>query len=166
MGFTSISYKREQWRLRQFKDLPSYVYATQKPVGPSYVYIVDPEDPLKSDIKEFDLKEFDTKHPDPALQISGKVGESLRFRVLAPWGEQAHVFSLTGHRWPLEPKMSKSEQIFARFLPPGYSFDAPITGKMGGPYGIHGDSLFLDHRLPFAKAGLWGPITTEEVSSE
>ena len=98
LGFTSISYKREQWRLRQFKDLPSYVYATQKPVGPSYVYIVDPEDPLKSDIKEFDLKEFDTKHPDPALQISGKVGESLRFRVLAPWGEQAHVFSLTGHR--------------------------------------------------------------------
>jgi hypothetical protein len=103
---------------------------------------------------------YSTSHGDPGLVISGALGDPLRFRVAAPWGEQAHVFSLTGYRWPLEPQMNGSEQIFARFLAPGYSFDAPILGGFGGPFRIGGDSLFLDHRLPFAKAGLWGLIRT------
>ena len=93
----------------------------------------------------------------------------LMFRVASPWAEQVHVFSLSGHRWPLEPGFDRSEQVFSRMLPPGYSFDAPIIGGFGGPYRKEADYLFMDARMPFTMGGLWGLIRAaepEEVEDE
>jgi hypothetical protein len=103
---------------------------------------------------------------DPGLVVEGPPGLPLRFRVAAPWGEQLHVFSLSGHRWPLEPALNNSEQVFAQLLAPGYSFDVPVIGGFGGDYGITGDFLFRDARVPFTESGLWGLIRVkpEETS--
>ncbi|MGH8588995.1 MAG: hypothetical protein ACREXX_06555 [Gammaproteobacteria bacterium] len=132
-GFTSISYKLNRWSDRGAKCVPG------EPCAPSDVY--------RSAI-----------HGDPGLVITGTPGFPLMFRVAAPWGEQLHSFSLSAHRWRLEPLMQRSEQVFAHMLAPGYSFDVPVTGGFGGGYGITGDFLFRDARMPFTEAGLWGLI--------
>ncbi len=100
-------------------------------------------------------------HGDPGLVVAGAPRAPLMFRVAAPWAEQAHVFSLSGHRWPLEPGMSNSEQLFAQALTPGYAFDAPVIGGFGGEYGKTGDFLLFDARMAFTQAGLWGFIRVE-----
>lgn len=101
------------------------------------------------------------RHGDPGLVVKGAAGSPLMFRVAAPWAEQLHAFSLSGHRWPLEPGMHNPEQVFAHGLAPGYSFDVPIIGGFGGEYGKTGDFLFFDARMPFTQAGLWGFIRVE-----
>ncbi len=135
-GFTSISYKLNRWSDRGAECIPN------KDCTPSEVY--------------------SSTQGDPGLVIAGTPGLPLVFRVAAPWGEQLHSFSLSGHRWPLEPKMRKSEQVFAHMLAPGYSFDVPVIGGFGGGYGIAGDFLFRDARMPFTQAGLWGLIRVKK----
>ena len=98
---------------------------------------------------------------DPGLVVKGAAGLPLIFRVAAPWAEQVHSFSLSGHRWPLEPGMRHAEQVFAQALAPGYAFDVPVIGGFGGEYGKTGDFLFFDARIPFTQAGLWGFIRVE-----
>ncbi len=146
---TSVSYKLDPWRLRNSQEAPADVYNSKLPL----------EDP----------------HGDPGLVIAGPPGLRLTFRVAAPWGEQLHSFSLSGHRWPLEPdmhrsqqicrskpkQMCRSEEVFAHLLAPGYAFDAPVIGGFGGEYGKTGDFLFFDARMPFTQAGLWGFIRVE-----
>jgi manganese oxidase len=100
-------------------------------------------------------------HGDPGLVAAGAPGSPLRFRVAAPWAEQIHVFSLSGHRWRLEPAMNNPEQLFAHMLAPGYAFDVSVIGGFGGDDGKRGDLLFYDARMPFTQAGLWGFIRVE-----
>lgn len=136
-AFSSVNYRRNPWRDRSLLDQPSDVYSS-------------------------------ILHGDPGLLFSGAANDPLRIRVAAPWGEQPRVFALAGHRWPLEPGMHKpaegllSEMVFSRLLPPGYSFDAPVAGGFGGTFGIVGDSILLDGRLPFSMAGSWGIARTTE----
>jgi hypothetical protein len=43
-------------------------------------------------------------HGDPARPLlEAFVGDRVRLHLFVPFSEQAHVFSLEGHRWPLEP---------------------------------------------------------------
>ena len=43
-------------------------------------------------------------HGDPAAPLlEAFAGDRVRLHSLVPFSEQAHVFSLEGHRWPLEP---------------------------------------------------------------
>ncbi len=100
------------------------------------------------------------EHGDPRLVFESHDGDAVTFRVAAPWAEQMHTFALEGHRWPLDPGMTGSEQIYANILSPGYTFDAPLVGGAAGP----GDHLFQDGRLPFLEAGLWGILGVEEPS--
>ena len=87
-------------------------------------------------MKDSPSEVFDSRvHDDPRSVIEAHRGDPVTFRVAAPWGEQVHVFSIGGHRWPLEPDMDGSEQVFSRLLSPGYSFDAPLTGRTGGDHG-------------------------------
>jgi hypothetical protein len=72
-----------------------------------------------------------------------------------PWGEQAHTFRVEGHRWPMEPKLSGSEQIGYSNLVPGQAFDAPLTEGAGSGIDAIGDYLLGDGRVPFIEAGLW-----------
>jgi hypothetical protein len=100
------------------------------------------------------------RHCDPGLVVTGYRGDPLVFRVASPWGDQPHVFSVMSHRWSLEPGMNGSAQVSAHFLPPGYTFDAPIIGGFGTPYGKTGDFLFLDHEWPLLEAGVWGIVAS------
>jgi FtsP/CotA-like multicopper oxidase with cupredoxin domain len=95
-------------------------------------------------------------HGDPRLVALAHTGDPFIFRVAQPWGEQAHVFSVEGHQFPMEPNMPGSEQNYSRYLLPGYSLSAVLTNGAGGVGGGTGDYLFLDHRQPFLEAGLWG----------
>ena len=43
-------------------------------------------------------------HGDPATPvIEAFAGDPVKMHVLAPFSEQAHVFTIEGHQWPLEP---------------------------------------------------------------
>ncbi|MFP6858270.1 MAG: multicopper oxidase domain-containing protein [Roseibacillus sp.] len=104
------------------------------------------------------------EHGDPRLVFEAHTGDPVTFRVAAPWAEQMHTFAMEGHRWPLDPGMVGSEQIYANILAPGYSFDAPLVDGAGGGAPGAGDHLFQDGRLPFLEAGLWGILAVEEPS--
>ena len=109
---------------------------------------------------------FDSeKHGDPRLVFQAHQGDPVVFRVAAPWAEQMHVFAMEGHRWPQEPGMVGSEQMFSRILAPGYSFEAPLIGGAGGDNLSVGEFLFQDHRHPFTEAGLWGIFNVLEEGS-
>jgi hypothetical protein len=93
---------------------------------------------------------------DPRTLAQAFPGDRFRFHVAQAWGEQPHVFSVDGHRWPLEPFMPGAEQVSAKSLVPGEAFTADLTGGAGAGQGNVGDHLFQDHRMPFQEAGLWG----------
>ncbi len=100
---------------------------------------------------------FDSNtHGDPRLLFTANVGDRVTFRVAQGWGEQGHVFALEGHRFPLESRIPKAEQLYARNLLPGSSFEAILTDGAGGESGATGDFLLEDLRAPFTEAGLWG----------
>jgi hypothetical protein len=82
-------------------------------------------------------------------------GTPLTFRVAQPWGHQAHLPTLEGHRYPLEPGMAGSEQVFNQVLVPGMSLNFDFIGGAGGDIQAPGDFLFLDRRQPFLEGGLW-----------
>ncbi|MHB8671293.1 MAG: cupredoxin domain-containing protein [Acidimicrobiales bacterium] len=51
---------------------------------------------------------FTGRRPEVATtpEIRAFVGDPVRIHVIAPWSEQAQVFSVENHRWPLEPESS------------------------------------------------------------
>lgn len=96
-------------------------------------------------------------HGDPSTTLMrAYVGDPVRFRVAVPAAEQFHVFAVEGHRWPWEPALAGSALLDSRSIGPGESLDAVLDGGAGGPLGVAGDYLYLDHRFPFTRAGLWG----------
>lgn len=93
---------------------------------------------------------------DPRVVLRAHRGDPVRMRVAMPWGEQAHSFFVEGHRWPMEPLLSGSEQIGYFNFVPGYAFEVPLTEGAGSGIDATGDYLFGDGRVPFLEAGLWG----------
>ncbi len=83
------------------------------------------------------------------------VGDSVKIHVLLPWSEQAQVFSLEGHRWPLEPRR-KGSNLLSSILVGGMEALTITLNGAGGPGGLPGDYLYGDHREPYREAGLWG----------
>lgn len=92
---------------------------------------------------------------DPRHVVQVPAGQPLTFRVAAPWGEQVHVPTLEGHRYPQEPGFVGSEELFNDVLAPGMSLDLHFVGGAGGDIHATGDYLFLDRRQPFLEFGLW-----------
>jgi hypothetical protein len=92
---------------------------------------------------------------DPRWMVTVPRGTPLTFRVAQPWGHQAHLPTLEGHRYPLEPGMAGSEQVFNQVLVPGMSLNFDFIGGAGGDIQAPGDFLFLDRRQPFLEGGLW-----------
>ena len=92
---------------------------------------------------------------DPRNVVTVPAGTPLTYRVAQPWGNQAHVPTLEGHRWLLEPNMAGSEQVYNHILVPGMSLNLHFVGGAGGDIHAPGDYLFLDRRQPFMEGGLW-----------
>ncbi len=81
-------------------------------------------------------------------------GDPVRIHVMVPFSEQNHVFSIEGHRWPLEPKMEGTNLVSSEQV--GAVGKLEILLDAGGPSRLPGDYLYGDHRLPYREAGLWG----------
>ena len=113
--------------------------------------------PLAERLASFDPKAvFDSAvHGDPRWVVTVPQGTPLTFRVAQPWGQQPHVPTLEGHRYPLEPDWVGSEQMFNDVIVPGMSYQMPFIGGAGGDIQAAGDFLFLDRRQPFLEKGLW-----------
>lgn len=88
------------------------------------------------------------------------VGDLVRIRVLVPWSEQAHVFSLEGHRWPFEPGRRGSNLLSSILV--GGMEALTLTVVAGGAGRLPGDYLYGDHREPYREAGLWGIFRVHE----
>ena len=104
----------------------------------------DPADVFRSDL-----------WGDPRHVVTVPAGTPLVYRVGHPWGNQLHVPTLEGHRYPQEPGMVGSEQLYNDVLAPGMTLNFHFVGGAGGDIAAPGDYLFLDRRQPFLEAGLW-----------
>jgi hypothetical protein len=98
-------------------------------------------------------------HGDPATPVvEAEAGTPLRLHVLAPWSEQAQVFSLEGHRWPAEPGRRGADRLSSVILGGLEAITISPEGGAGGWARRPGDYLFGDHRGPYQEAGLWGVV--------
>jgi hypothetical protein len=96
-------------------------------------------------------------HGDPATPIlEAFAGDPVKIRVLVPSGEQAHVFTLEGHQWPLEPGRPNSDLLNSAHVGPLEAITIQPLHGAGGSLALPGDYLYGDHREPFRQAGLWG----------
>ena len=96
-------------------------------------------------------------HGDPATPLlEAFVGDAVRVHVLVPFGEQAHVFTVEGHKWPLEPGRSGSDMLSSVQVGGMEAITLVIAYGAGGRGGLPGDYLYGDHREPYREAGLWG----------
>lgn len=108
-----------------------------------------------------------TVHGDPATPLlEAYVGDPVRFHVLLPFNEQAHVFSLEGHEWPLEPGLRGSDLLSSVQVGALEAITIVPLGGAGGAAGLPGDYLYGDHREPFREAGLWGVFRVHALSAE
>lgn len=90
-------------------------------------------------------------HGEPATPLlRAYSGDPLRIHVLVPHGEQAHVFSLEAHRWPLVPGMPGSTLLSSLGIGPLQAITARTRAEVPGDY------LYGDHREPYRYAGMWG----------
>ncbi|MCE7987415.1 MAG: hypothetical protein DYG89_40120 [Caldilinea sp. CFX5] len=87
----------------------------------------------------------------PCLNMAAFAGDPLRVHVLVPFSEQAHVFTLAGHRWLQEPQpganLLSAVQVGA--------LEAIAIVPIGGA-NAPGVYRFGDQRAPYREAGLWG----------
>ncbi len=93
-------------------------------------------------------------HGDPATPLlEAFAGDALRIHVLAPASEQAHVFSIEGHRWPFEAGRGGTPLVSSTQLGPLDALTLQLVTGSGGV--MSGDYLYGDHREPYRQAGLW-----------
>ncbi len=83
-------------------------------------------------------------------------GDPMKVHVLAPFSEQAHVFSLEGHQWPLEPGRAGSDMLASVQVGALDALTITPSYGAGGRTGSPGDYVYGDHREPYREAGLWG----------
>jgi len=83
-------------------------------------------------------------------------GDPVRLRVMAPFSEQAHVFTVEGHRWPMEAGRPGTPLLSSVQIGATEAVTLALAGGAGGPNGLPGDYLYGDHREPYREAGLWG----------
>ena len=96
-------------------------------------------------------------HGDPTTPLlEAFLGDSIKIHVLVPFSEQAHVFTLEGHQWPLETGRAGSDLLSSVQIGGLEAITiVPVYGA-GGRGSLPGDYLYGDHREPYRQAGLWG----------
>jgi FtsP/CotA-like multicopper oxidase with cupredoxin domain len=97
--------------------------------------------------------------------LSARAGDPVRLHVVAPWSEQAQVFSLEGHRWPLEPGLRGTPLRSSQAIAGGEALTLRVSGGAGGEGALPGTYRWEDHRLPYAEAGLWGELRVAPARS-
>ena len=96
-------------------------------------------------------------HGDPATPVmEAFTGDGVRIHVLSPSSEQAQVFAVEGHRWPVEPGREGTDLISSVSLGGLEALTLELDGGAGGRTQQAGDYLYGDHREPYREAGMWG----------
>jgi FtsP/CotA-like multicopper oxidase with cupredoxin domain len=98
----------------------------------------------------------DANGDPPTPLIQAFAGDGVRVHVLAPWSEQAQVFSIEGHRWPQEPGRVGTNVIGSTQVGGLEALTLDLDGGAGGIDHLPGDYVYGDHRGPYLEAGLWG----------
>jgi hypothetical protein len=86
----------------------------------------------------------------PLLQAYS--GDPVQLHVLSPASEQPQVFTVEGHRWPVEPGRAGTNVVSATQL---NGLDA-LTLDLQDGAGAPGLYEYGDHREPYREAGMWG----------
>ncbi len=94
--------------------------------------------------------------------VEAYAGDPLVFHVLAPWSEQTQVFSVEGHRWPLEPAMAGTTLVGSIAIGGLESITVIPEGGAGGDGALTGRFEFGDHREPYREAGLTGSLVVHD----
>ena len=98
--------------------------------------------------------------------LEAYAGDPIRVHLLLPSSEQAHVFSLEGHRWPLQPGRAGSDLLDSVQVGGLEAITIQPMGGAGGEAALAGDYLYGDHRLPYREAGLWGLLRVYPAGEE
>jgi hypothetical protein len=93
--------------------------------------------------------------PDTPV-LDAFAGDPTRIDVLAPWSEQAQVFSVEGHRWPQEPGLKGSNLLSSLQVGGMEAVSLELQGGAGGNESLPGVYRYGDHRDPYREAGLVG----------
>lgn len=154
---------------RPYRDFALFIQDQDEVIGTAVMpYIEDVRGVVGLNYRVEPLRQRLRKNGDPSKifrsEVNGDprtpllealVGDSVRIHVLLPWSEQAQVFSLEGHHWPLEPRR-RGSNLLSSILVGGMEALTLTLNGAGGPGGIPGDYLYGDHREPYREAGLWG----------
>ncbi|MBW3557379.1 MAG: multicopper oxidase domain-containing protein [Actinobacteria bacterium] len=103
---------------------------------------------------------------DDGPTIEARAGDRLRVHVLAPWSEQVQVFSMEGHRWPLEPGMPGSNLVDSVALGGLESITVVPEGGAGGRDHLPGTYWIGNHREPYREAGMSGRLVVHPRCSD
>jgi hypothetical protein len=96
-------------------------------------------------------------HGDPAVPlIEAFAGDRIRLHLFVPFSEQAHVFSLEGHRWPQEPGRRGTTLRSSLQVGGLAATTLHLSAGAGVASWAPGDYIYGDHREPYRDAGLWG----------
>jgi len=96
-------------------------------------------------------------HGDPKTPLlEAFAGDPVKIHVLAPYSEQAHVFTVEGHQWPLEPGLKGTDLLDSIQLGGLNALTLVLDGGAGGRHALPGDYVYGDHREAYREGGLWG----------
>ena len=96
-------------------------------------------------------------HGDPTTPVmEAFAGDPVKVHVLAPFSEQAHVFTIEGHQWPLELGRPGTDMLDSIQLGGLDALTLSLDRGAGGRGGLPGDYVYGDHREAYREAGLWG----------
>jgi FtsP/CotA-like multicopper oxidase with cupredoxin domain len=97
------------------------------------------------------------KGADPATPLfEAFAGDPVIWRFANASGDDSVAFQIAGHSFPLDHGIANSQEIEARTLLAGETFDAYLVGGAGGATHATGDYEYNVGRGPIIKSGDWG----------
>ncbi len=103
---------------------------------------------------------------DPATPlIQAHAGDPVRIHVFGSSNEQNQMFSVEKHEWPIEPFMPGADQISVVEFSGSETIDAFIPSA-GGPFGLAGDYVWSNQRLPYSQSGQWGYLRVLPIGDQ
>jgi hypothetical protein len=90
--------------------------------------------------------------------LDAVAGMPVRIHVLSPWSEQTQVFSLEGHRWPMEPGRAGTSLVSSLTVGGLEATTLSLEGGAGGPSRLPGDYLYGNARGAYFEGGQWGTL--------
>jgi FtsP/CotA-like multicopper oxidase with cupredoxin domain len=98
--------------------------------------------------------------------LEAYAGDPLRLHVIAAGSEQAQVFSLDGHSWPVEPGTRGTAHVGATTVAGMQALDVRPDGGAGGVEHLIGDYRYGDARLPYDVAGMTGILRVHPLTEK